>query len=1270
MLSVPRPYDLPALRSEEEFEDLVCDVLAEKFRRPLLQRLGRRGQSQYGIDGYDPKDAGGIVWQATIAKNGLDKKLRCDLSLMDNGWPSTPRDFIYAVASPRDERLQRAALELSEQRGKLGRSQVLVLFREEILQEVASSPRLLRKYYPEATRSEGENPSQPSIADARTARERYLARLRSYSRRRWPLRRVVLRELTVTLHDVEVPAHVVPVEGGPPQATDGGATVERRSLLDVLEIELGVSWTAPYLCVVGEAGGGKSTLAEQTAIGLAERARSDSAAPLPLLVTAADVPELSDRTGRYSPLLPKGEFASLLEERWIYLVDGYDEVHDTLEREKTDAALDELVRSSRTAAVVLLSRPGAAPPSIPRARRYAVAPWSEAEAAMFMHRWTDRTGTTSLDSLSSTERALLLNPLSATLFVGFRTKYGAGPETRAAVFTSMTESVFEQWASERHDEQARRWRDVAREFQKLAFDVLRSGRSHFSPLEFRTRIKRSIPGNAQSVEHLATNELGLVTVRPDGDYEFLLAPLAEHLAGCHIARLTAQETMDLATDGWAEEPIRHAIGIHVEEGRLEDAIDLIKALCDGATSEFETVYTLRRVGIAAQAAADIGNAVAGAAEPLSQALLAHLTDESSVWRAAEAQRFAAAVLSAHPPTRVAAALAEKIRLHLEKGSDTEALRYIQPEFRGFYHRDDLVRIATTRKAALSPDTAGIRNCLYAMLHDWGNDLRSGVSVAAEAGLGLRRASRDADFEALTPHLLEMLRSGSQVSSGGAACALRPDEAAPKLLALALQHFSGGGFLVPHEVIAELKAAEGGAEALAEYPLSNQRSGFEPDWIELDARAVRAEGRPSNFIRSVLERTLSTYANFSHQEIRRTFEDDGAGSPTALEAFAQLARRGESCPLVEALWDASQSPDSFVRFTSECSDHIVSAVHSPEVLSALVGLWKGSCPSPRRLNNFPGHALEPFLEADPHAAEVYAEWLTLELNGITPMPTIPVAALTVPIVRRRAKRFLQEAVDHAFDGRIHNGGRTHLSASTTSRILARLRPLWLSDNNTTDRVLEWLHERDPEKVAAALGAFGPALLPADEHTTVLKHVAAARGSGTPYWKSLQLDSIAFCASVGRTAELHKELLQIARSEDAARFSAGAALVSAGNDEARRLAVELAQTWPGPNWSFWYSRRNDVLTALVAAAPNAWASRITAVGAGELGLQLAETVASFLPPVLRTGLLRTLADDAQYWPLPWIMVLGPKARSARLLDAALQAVYRSGVGRSAMLDAENE
>lgn len=37
-----------------------------------------------------------------------------------------------------------------------------------------------------------------------------------------------------------------------------------------------------------------------------------------------------------------------------------------------------------------------------------------------------------------------------------------------------------------------------------------------------------------------------------------------------------------------------------------------------------------------------------------------------------------------------------------------------------------------------------------------------------------------------------------------------------------------------------------------------------------------------------------------------------------------------------------------------------------------------------------------------------------------MPTIPFAALTVPIVRRRAKRFLQGAIEHAFDGRVHNG----------------------------------------------------------------------------------------------------------------------------------------------------------------------------------------------------------------------------------------------------------
>jgi hypothetical protein len=43
-------FILPKPQNEDLFEDIVCAIFAREFRNPNLQRYGRRGQAQQGID--------------------------------------------------------------------------------------------------------------------------------------------------------------------------------------------------------------------------------------------------------------------------------------------------------------------------------------------------------------------------------------------------------------------------------------------------------------------------------------------------------------------------------------------------------------------------------------------------------------------------------------------------------------------------------------------------------------------------------------------------------------------------------------------------------------------------------------------------------------------------------------------------------------------------------------------------------------------------------------------------------------------------------------------------------------------------------------------------------------------------------------------------------------------------------------------------------------------------------------------------------------------
>ncbi len=148
-MPIARNIRLPPPKDEDEFEDLVTEALQARHSNPHLVRVGRSGQSQCGIDGWDSVNPNGLVWQATTQQNRLGEKLRRDLALFDEGQIGARSVFVFATSMPRDAGLQLEILRLTEERMSQGKCVVEPLFWDDI--RMYLSDEVLRRHYPEWT---------------------------------------------------------------------------------------------------------------------------------------------------------------------------------------------------------------------------------------------------------------------------------------------------------------------------------------------------------------------------------------------------------------------------------------------------------------------------------------------------------------------------------------------------------------------------------------------------------------------------------------------------------------------------------------------------------------------------------------------------------------------------------------------------------------------------------------------------------------------------------------------------------------------------------------------------------------------------------------------------------------------------------------------------------------------------------------------------------------------------------------------------------------
>lgn len=151
----PQHFDLPPPKNWQDFEEL-CHALWElEWACPNIQRHGRSGQSQLGVDIFGrPKGAAGFHGiQCKLKSSGVDSNLLTSSELRREVIEAKRFDpplehLIVATTAPLDTKIQAVARSISEQNAAQGIFRVDVLAWPEILARLFKHETLLNRYYP------------------------------------------------------------------------------------------------------------------------------------------------------------------------------------------------------------------------------------------------------------------------------------------------------------------------------------------------------------------------------------------------------------------------------------------------------------------------------------------------------------------------------------------------------------------------------------------------------------------------------------------------------------------------------------------------------------------------------------------------------------------------------------------------------------------------------------------------------------------------------------------------------------------------------------------------------------------------------------------------------------------------------------------------------------------------------------------------------------------------------------------------------------------
>ncbi len=141
---------IPPPKSWEEFEEITLDSCKIKWENPDLQMHGRQGQSQNGVDIYGANHIFQSVGvQCKNYETPITLKIIKEEILKAESFDPPIKMFYLASTTKTDANLQTEVRLLSQQRSRDGKFPVMILFWNDIIQELVRKKEIFNKHYPE-----------------------------------------------------------------------------------------------------------------------------------------------------------------------------------------------------------------------------------------------------------------------------------------------------------------------------------------------------------------------------------------------------------------------------------------------------------------------------------------------------------------------------------------------------------------------------------------------------------------------------------------------------------------------------------------------------------------------------------------------------------------------------------------------------------------------------------------------------------------------------------------------------------------------------------------------------------------------------------------------------------------------------------------------------------------------------------------------------------------------------------------------------------------
>jgi hypothetical protein len=141
---------LPPPKTWQEFEDLVQASLGQRWKTTTLQKNGRSGQKQTGVDIYGSDDVGRRVGvQCKNLKGALTLETVKNEIKRAEKFKGALSALFVATTAEADARLQEEVRFLSDVRVAAGKFAVALLFWDDIVDGLVTNPALLRAHYPQ-----------------------------------------------------------------------------------------------------------------------------------------------------------------------------------------------------------------------------------------------------------------------------------------------------------------------------------------------------------------------------------------------------------------------------------------------------------------------------------------------------------------------------------------------------------------------------------------------------------------------------------------------------------------------------------------------------------------------------------------------------------------------------------------------------------------------------------------------------------------------------------------------------------------------------------------------------------------------------------------------------------------------------------------------------------------------------------------------------------------------------------------------------------------